>query len=137
MTDFQRYKWGNEKFLVADDDLYSNILLEKILKKTGATVYCASDGREALKLIRQHHDISVAILDIVMPLLTGYEVIEEAKTIRPELIFIACTADVIRLNLEKCKELGFSACISKPFLPQRLFSVLEEALILRSQLLSD
>lgn len=136
MTDFHKYKWESEKFLVADDDLYSSILLEKILKKTGATVYCASDGKEALKLIREHHDISVAILDIVMPLLTGLEVIEEAKTIRPGIIYIACTADVIRLNPEKCKELGFSSCISKPFLPQRLFSILEEALILRSQLLS-
>ena len=97
----------------------------------------AKDGLEALEKINEEPDISVAILDIVMPNLTGYKVIEYAKKIRPELIFIACTADVIRMNAEKCKNLGFAACISKPFLPIRLFNVLKEALILRSQLLSD
>jgi two-component system response regulator VicR len=136
MTDFQKYKWEDEKFLVADDDMYTAILLEKILKKTGATVFCAADGQEALEMIREQQDISVAILDIVMPFLNGYEVIKEARKIRPELIYVACTADVIRLDPAKCKRLGFTACISKPFLPQRLFAVLEEALMMRSQLFS-
>lgn len=137
MINYQNYNWQNEKFLVADDDLYSSILLEKILKKTGATVITARNGLEALNKIKEESDISVVILDILMPVLTGCEVIEQARKIRPDLIFIACTADVIRMDPEKCISKGFKACLSKPFLPIKLFSILEEALILRSQLLSD
>lgn len=137
MVNYHDYNWKNEKFLVADDDFYSSVLLEKILKKTGAKVVTAEDGLQAIERIREHPDISAAILDIVMPVHNGYEVIEQTKKLRPDLIFIACTADVIRLNPGKCKEMGFTACISKPFLPAKLFDVLEEALILRSQLLSD
>lgn len=137
MIDYQKYNWNNEKFLVADDDLSSVILLEKILNKTGAAVITASNGLQAIEKIESELDISVAILDIIMPLLSGYEVIEQGKKTRPDLTFLACTADVVRLNPEKCKSLGFTACISKPFLPNELFSVLNEALILRSKLLSD
>jgi CheY-like chemotaxis protein len=136
MINYQNYNWKNEKFLVADDDFSSTILLEKILKKTGATVVLANNGLQAVEKIKEELDISVAILDIIMPVYNGFEVIEQARKIRPDLVFIACTADVVRLNAEKCKNLGFTACISKPFLPVKLFSIMEEALILRSQLLS-
>jgi two-component system, chemotaxis family, sensor kinase CheA len=137
MLDYHNYKWNNEIFLVADDDFSSSVLLQKILNKTGATVISVNNGLRAVEKIKENIDISVAILDIVMPILDGYKVIELARKIRPDLIFIACTADVIRLNTEKCKNLGFAAYISKPVLPGKLFSVLEEALILRSQPLSE
>jgi CheY-like chemotaxis protein len=132
-VDYQIYNWQNERFLIADDDLYSALLLEKMLSKTGAQVTIAKDGLEALEKINEDPSISIAILDIIMPNLNGYEVVEYAKKVRPDLIFIACTADVIRLNLENCLKIGFIACIPKPFLPIRLFGILEKALILREQ----
>ena len=131
MIDYQNYNWIKERFLVADDDHSSTLLLEKILTKTGASVLVASNGQQALDIIKKELDISLAIIDINMPVLDGYEVIEQAREFRSDLIFIACTADVVRVNSGKCIDLGFAACITKPFFPANLFSVLEEALILR------
>jgi CheY-like chemotaxis protein len=135
MRSYQDYNWKNEKFLVADDDVYSLILLEKILQRTGASVVTASDGFEAVRIIQEDTSISIAILDIVMPKLTGYDVVEQTNKIRPDLIYVACTADILRINANKCQDYGFAACLSKPFLPIRLFSILEEVLLLRSQTL--
>ena len=125
---YKDYNWKGKTFLVADDDLYSCMLLSKILDKTGANVYCASDGREALELIKKHPEINIALLDIIMPAYSGYEIVHEAQKIRPDILYIACTADVFRVDPDFCRDLGFSAWITKPFLPVKLFRTICEAM---------
>jgi CheY-like chemotaxis protein len=129
------YNWKGEKFLVADDDAYSYLLLDKVLKKTGASVVFAFDGEEALIKLQKDKSIQIAILDIIMPKMNGFQVVEKIKLIRPELICIAYTADVVRFNIDRCKELGFYTCITKPVLPARFLRTLNDALTLRKQLL--
>ena len=135
MTISKKYNWTNEHFLVADDDFYSYLLLEKILRKTGAKVDYASNGADALNEIVPNSSYTVVILDILMPKLSGFEVIEAAKMIRPDIIFIAYSADVLNIEKAKCERLGFHACITKPALPSKLLNILEEVLVLRGQLL--
>jgi len=67
MIDYRKYNFYREKFLIADDDIYSYMLLEKVLKKTGATVVQAQDGKEALNILLKNRSITVVILDIIMP----------------------------------------------------------------------
>ncbi len=134
MTISRDYNWANEHFLVADDDFYSFLLIEKVLKGTSAKVDYAPNGAVALNKIVPNSSFTVVILDILMPKLTGFEVIEAAKLIRPDIIFIAYSADVISLNNEKCEKLGFHACIIKPVLPSGLLHTLDEVLVLRGQL---
>ena len=134
MTISHSYNWTNEHFLVADDDFYSYLLVEKVLKGTGARVDYAPNGAEALNEIVPNSTYSVVILDILMPKLTGFEVIETAKLIRPDIIFIAYSADVLSMNRVKCEKMGFHACITKPTLPSRLLNTLEELFVLRGEL---
>lgn len=129
---YKDYNWHDETILIADDDKYSCMLLEKILSKTGAKIICARDGQEALDIINSNSKISIAILDIIMPKLSGIEVVSIARKTRPDLLFIACTADVVRMNQEKCIELGFNNSIAKPFLPIKLFKAICEGILVRS-----
>lgn len=124
-TDFN---WANECFLVADDDYYSHLLLEKVLVKTGARVVHAYNGSEAIDLLKENQDISIAIIDIIMPLNSGFDVIEKTKSIRPDVNYFAYTADVFRINNKKCLEMGFLKCFGKPMLPVRLFKGISDAL---------
>ena len=126
---YSHFKWQNETILIADDDKYSILFLERILKKTGARVLIASDGVEAIQQIQKNTDIRMAILDILMPGLNGYEVVEESNKLSRNIIFIGYTADVIRLDRKRCSDLGFYTCLTKPTLPIRLFEILNEALI--------
>ncbi|MGD2035837.1 MAG: response regulator, partial [Bacteroidales bacterium] len=126
--------WTNEHFLIADDDYYSYLLIEKILRKTGAKVDYVSNGADALNKIVPNSTYTVVILDILMPKLSGFEVIEAARAIRPDIKFIAYSADVLNINKKKCMNVGFHACIVKPSLPSKLMDTLKEVLILRSEL---
>jgi len=134
MTISKNYKWENEHFLVADDDYYSYLLIEKVLRRTGAKVDYVSNGADALNEIVPNSTFTVVILDILMPKLSGFEVVEAAKRIRPDIIFIAYTADILSLERLKYSSLGFHACIAKPALPSRLLNTLEEVFVLREQL---
>lgn len=137
MNNLKKYDWSNEKILIADDDYYSFLLLQKVLSRTGASLIYAKNGKEALEKITKNKVISIVILDIVMPYVNGFEIVKKYRTLLPDTIFVAFTADVIRYDKERCQEAGFNICISKPVLPVRLLNILDEALILRSQLLEE
>ena len=64
--------------LVADDDTATRDLLSVLLKVQGYRVFCAQDGQEALDFLLTH-DPAVALLDVMMPKLTGFEVCLAAK----------------------------------------------------------
>lgn len=134
---YNEFDWATEKILIADDDLYTAILLEKIMMKVGVKVVLARDGLEALNIISTDPDITVSILDILMPRLTGYEVIQKAKLIRPDIIYIAFTADIVRIDHKKCSELGFYTCIPKPVFPVKILNTINDAIMSREKTLKS
>src|SRR3984893_12908257 len=64
--------------LVADDDADIRDLMSALLKAQGYPVFCARDGQEALDFLLTG-DPAVALLDVMMPKLTGFEVCRAAK----------------------------------------------------------
>jgi CheY-like chemotaxis protein len=132
---YNDFNWDAEKILIADDDLYTAILLEKIMMKVGVKVELARDGSEALEKLISDSAITIAILDILMPRLTGYEVIQKAKVKRPDIIFIAFTADIVRIDHRKCTEIGFYTCIPKPVFPVKILNTINEAISSREKTL--
>src|SRR5260370_8771493 len=72
------------KILIADDSIVSRHLLEATLRKWGYDVVVACDGTEALDILQQEHAPSLAILDWMMPGLTGPEVSREIRQRGPE-----------------------------------------------------
>lgn len=127
-TDFN---WTSECFLVADDDFYSHLLLEKVLLKTGAKVVHAYNGAEAINILKENKEISIALIDIVMPVYNGFDVIEQTINICPNVNYFAYTADVLRVSEKKCQEMGFLRRFGKPMLPVRLFKEISEAIPVR------
>lgn len=126
------FTWNTEKILIADDDQYSYLLLEKVFRKTGANIIQAIDGYEAKQQIMNDKTITIAILDILMPKMSGIEVIKSVKENRSDVIFIAYTADVARMDKEQCIKIGFNACIPKPTLPAKIISITEQLLLVRN-----
>lgn len=122
------FDWSDINVLLADDDQYNHLLLGKVLKHIGATVVHAYDGKEAIEKLEENK-IDVAIIDIVMPKTNGVDVVQKTRSLYPETIFVAYTADIIRHNHEVCKELGFNQCFAKPILPVKLISGINRLLI--------
>jgi len=70
---------GRRRILIADDELVNREILGAILRDTYDTVF-ASDGAEALELVRENRDnLSLVLLDILMPKMTGLEVLKAVK----------------------------------------------------------
>lgn len=120
---------GSETVLVVDDELFVLSVAQDILTRQGYRVIVASNGQEALHLVKSWPDLKVdiALLDIVMPLITGPELALELQKIRPNLpvIFISAYPELAEHRPKELRNLQF---VSKPFTSQKLVSKIREVL---------
>lgn len=102
------------KVLVVDDDDILRELVCDIVKKEGYVPFEATDGEEALEVFFNNRDISLVVLDVMMPIYDGWEVLKEIRKYS-EVPVIMLTA----LGDERNEVLGFKRgadeYISKPF----------------------
>ncbi|MCM1497765.1 MAG: response regulator transcription factor [Clostridium sp.] len=100
--------------LIADDDELLRNLLKEVLEEEGFNVYAAADGEEALDIFWDCPEISLVILDIMMPKLDGMQVLEEIRE-RAEVPVIMLTALGDSASELSSLQNGASDFISKPF----------------------
>jgi CheY-like chemotaxis protein len=112
-----------KKILIAEDDFYSREMLTYLLNKTKASLLTANDGEETLKIFFSNK-IDLVLLDIRLPVLDGYEVIERLRTENKEVVVIAQTGFLTSSDIKKIKETGFTGYISKPVSERILFDTL-------------
>ncbi|WP_289139503.1 CHASE3 domain-containing protein [uncultured Brevibacillus sp.] len=112
--------------LLVDDDARNVYALVTALERKGVSVEVAENGREALKKLRGAEEYDLVLMDIMMPIMDGYEAM---KIIREELgldqlPIIALTAKAMKHEREKCLESGASDYIMKPLNIDQLFSLM-------------
>lgn len=100
--------------LMAEDNQANAVLLELILKADGHTVLHALNGREAVELAEEH-PIDVALLDLHMPEMDGFETSMALWATHPRLPIIAVTADTEPDTERRCLEIGMLAMVRKPY----------------------
>jgi len=108
------------KILIVEDDLSSRLYLNKILEKTGAVLYNAGDGQEAVDYIVKHPDIEVILMDIQLPVMDGYAATVSIRNLSNNVIIIAQTAYGLLGDREKFSVSGFDDYIIKPIMSQAL-----------------
>jgi CheY-like chemotaxis protein len=127
--------WEGVTFLIADDDKYCHLLLDRVLRKAGANIFHAYDGGAAIETLSKYGtQINIAIIDLVMPIYDGYQVAEMMRSKCPYTIFVAYSADVLRLESERCRNAGFTRFFSKPMLPYKLMVELNNLLMVKNGL---
>ena len=103
----------SKEVLVIDDEPAVRDVLKRILQQSGYIVTCAVDGREALELVHAGGAPDLIILDLNMPVMSGFEVLS-AMRVNPKWEKIP----VIVMSGTKgfsAGHLGVIACIEKPF----------------------
>ena len=107
------------KVLIADDEERIRILVGDFLKSEGYTVLEAADGQEAIDIFYEDPSIHLLVLDVMMPMFNGFEVVDEIRKIS-QVPIIMLTAK----NTEKDELKGFNTgadeYITKPFRPSIL-----------------
>jgi DNA-binding NtrC family response regulator len=123
---------GREYVLVVDDEPMIRQFAARVLREEGYGVHEASDGAEALELIRVGIvNLAVVVSDIVMPRMNGVQLLQALSTLRPELPVILMSG----YGTAQLAERGIAtlcAVLSKPFPPAAL--VAEVRRCIRSQL---
>lgn len=117
---------SGKKILITDDDVRNIFSLTKALEKYKVEVVVAMDGKHALQQIKEHKDIDVILMDMMMPEMDGYETIREIRKMPAlnKLPIIAITAKSMIGDREKCMVAGASDYISKPVDIDQLLSLL-------------
>ncbi|HZW05971.1 MAG TPA: response regulator, partial [Phycisphaerales bacterium] len=112
--------------LVVDDDVRNIFALSSVLERRGMHVLTASTGREAISMIESNPDLSIVLMDIMMPEMDGYETMRaiRANPTHSRLPIIALTAKAMKGDREKCLEAGASDYLAKPVNTEQLLSAL-------------
>jgi CheY-like chemotaxis protein len=114
------------KVLLVDDDARNIFALSSVLERHGMNVLTATTGREAIELIAANSDISLVLMDIMMPEMDGYETIQHirARGAFRRLPIVALTAKAMKGDREKCLEAGASDYLAKPVNTEQLLTML-------------
>ena len=109
----------DNKMPIVDDMKANRAILQKIFGDT-YTIFEASNGREAMEMLKEHNDIGIILLDIVMPEMNGWEFLEIKKNDGDiaGIPVIIITAEDKLSDQEQAASLGITDYITKPFVPE-------------------
>jgi HAMP domain-containing protein/signal transduction histidine kinase/DNA-binding response OmpR family regulator len=117
---------SRRKVLVVDDDVRNIFALTTVLENQEMEVLSATNGRQAIEIIQGTPDLSVVLMDIMMPEMDGYETMREIRKDSEfrTLPILALTAKAMKGDREKCLQAGASDYIAKPVNTEQLLSLL-------------
>ncbi|MGA5410516.1 HAMP domain-containing protein [Streptomyces lavendulocolor] len=122
------FSFHGEKVLIVDDDIRNVFALTSVLEQHGLSVLYAENGREGIEVLEQHDDVTVVLMDIMMPEMDGYATTTAIRRM-PQfagLPIIALTAKAMKGDREKAIESGASDYVTKPVDPDHLLAVMEQ-----------
>jgi signal transduction histidine kinase/response regulator RpfG family c-di-GMP phosphodiesterase/HAMP domain-containing protein len=107
---------AGSRVLIVDDDIRNIFSLTSVLENHSVEVLHAERGKDGILILEQTPGIDVALIDIMMPEMDGYETMHQIRK-RPELAdlpLIAVTAKAMKGDRQKCLDAGASDYIAKP-----------------------
>jgi HAMP domain-containing protein/signal transduction histidine kinase/CheY-like chemotaxis protein len=115
-----------KRILIVDDDIRNVFALTSALEMRGMKVVYAENGREGVAKLREHPNVDLVLLDVMMPEMDGYET---ARAIRgmsrfESLPIISLTAKAMKGDRDKCIAAGSSDYITKPVDVDQLLSLM-------------
>ncbi|MGZ8345538.1 MAG: response regulator [Allosphingosinicella sp.] len=107
---------GGAKVLIVDDDIRNIYSLTSVLESYDVEVLHAERGKDGILILEQTPDIDVALIDIMMPEMDGYETMQHirSRSALAAVPLIAVTAKAMKGDRQKCLDAGASDYIAKP-----------------------
>lgn len=120
---------GNETILLVDDEQLLRDIGKDMLEQFGYTVIVAQDGESALELYREKEkDISLIILDLIMPGMGGKRCLEKLLTMNPGIKVVIASGYSINGHGKDALEAGARAFVSKPYELKQMLRVVRKVL---------
>ena len=121
-------KLKNKRVLIVDDDERNRYALSSYLDMLEMKVITANDGESALNILRSGKTIDLILLDIMMPVMDGYEMLRllRSDASLKDIPVIAVTARAMKGDDIKCLEAGATDYIAKPIDLKNFLSILNK-----------
>ncbi len=124
-----RREHGSGRVLVMDDEPMLRELMTRQLKRLGYEVVAASDGQEAVDLVRRDPQLQLAILDLTVPGgVGGAEAAKTLRALRPSMLLVASSGYSEDPILASPNDHGFDESLRKPFRLDHLGTILRTLL---------
>lgn len=118
-----------ERILFVDDEESLALLARMALERSGYRVLSCTKSLEALRRFEERpQDFDVVITDQTMPDMTGEELAERMRAIRPDIPIILCTGYSERMDERRAREAKFNGYLEKPFVDADLSRAIQQAL---------
>jgi signal transduction histidine kinase/DNA-binding NarL/FixJ family response regulator len=121
------YMGAKCKIMVVDDQAENRLLLRDMLTPLGFEIEEAENGAIAIEKVGQL-DFDMILMDLLMPVMNGFETVKEIRQFSPELPIIAISASVFEHDRRRSQQAGCNAFLAKPIDEQKLFSLIQEQL---------
>jgi len=107
---------GSETILLVDDEQFVLESAQDLLKELGYSVITAENGPKAIEIFeKQHEDIDLVVLDMIMPGVTGGQVFDRLRKIDPEARILLSSGYSINGEATEILDRGCDGFIQKPF----------------------
>jgi CheY-like chemotaxis protein len=119
---------SGHKILVIDDDVRNLFAVTSLLEKRGAQVIPAGSARESFEVLERTPDVSLVLMDMMMPEIDGYEATRRLRRDPRyrDLPIVALTAKAMPGDRERVIEAGCDDFVAKPVEQDQLVSVLAQ-----------
>ncbi len=121
----QNYNWQGKKILIVEDDPTSINYIHEVLAPTGADIYKAVNGKEAMNVCDTMQP-ELILMDIQLPEMNGYDATERIKRLYPNIKVIAQTAYAMEEDRHKALQAGCVDYITKPLKRNALLTMLSQ-----------
>ncbi len=117
---------SGKKVLVVEDDMRTMFAMVKVLAAHKVNPLKAENGEKALALLHDQPDVELVLMDMMMPVMDGYETVRRIRTQDrfANLPIIALTAKAMKEDRQKCIDAGATDYLPKPVDQDRLISLM-------------
>jgi len=122
-----------ERVLIVEDNEHAAYLLRTLLERAGYAVVVSPDGRDALAKLGLMDPVDVVILDLMLPYVSGYQVLIEARQ-NPKwqrVPIVVVTGRTLEMDAVRALETGANDFVRKPFSPEELVARVRRAIELQ------
>jgi len=122
------------KILVVDDEPLVRDMATRTFQRRGFETVAAASGQEALRIFQEQGPFQVALVDLGMPGMNGFDTARALKELKPRPIVILMTGWAPELDPKKMREAGIDRAITKPFEADQVIQLIDEAMAIHEKL---
>lgn len=121
-------KLNGKTILIAEDEELNYLLMFEFFKEANVNIMRAENGKDAVEMFKKNSDISLVMMDLKMPVMSGFEATALIKKINPEIPIIAQTAYAMSTDRAKALDAGCDDYIAKPIIFEEFIKLISKYL---------